>query len=92
MEVLRGARAYSAVYTPLVAFLAWTFLLTWYYRALTVGFGLLGYRAWASKESVDNLGEATKTTYRAVKKGARRMTMGAGDLVRMASGSKAKEN
>ena len=73
-------------------FLYWGFVLSTQSKVLSLGFGLLGYRAWASKESVDHLGEATKVTFAKVQKASRRMTMGAGDLVRMASGSKAKEN
>ena len=86
-------------YAPLGGVFLWAFYLGWYHKALVLGMGALGYRAWASPEDVASQVESVASSQIAanIKKGARRMTMGAGELVRMAGelGSKtpkAKEN
>ena len=84
-DTARECAPASVAYAPLLGVFVWAYFLGWYQKALTLGMGVLGYRVWASPE------ESSKIAAN-IKKAGRRMTMGAGELVRMASGAKAKDN
>ena len=76
-------------FAPVVGVLAWMYLLNWHDKLLTLGVGLLGYKAWASPAQVDAFVQRMpkrETVENVIKKGARRMSMATMGAIEMARG------
>lgn len=72
------------------ALMVWLCAFGAFYKGLLAGFALLSYQAWASPEATAELSESASGKVRDMKQRARRLTMGAGELLGLNNVKEAK--